>query len=287
MDVTNMHKGSESSHVESINASPELFDGQAGFFERRAGLPIDCCRQVAKKVFEVGEAGPGDLIVEVGCGTGQIGQWFAPPVRYVGFDLSAGMLREFRRRLGDASGHRMLVQADANLSWPLLKGTARVIFSSRTMHLLEHERVAREIFRIASSAGATLILGRVERTPGSIRNRMAEEMNEYLRRRGFEGRRGERRNRKLFESCTDRGAEILEPVRVATWSVSASPRQSLDSWRRLTGLGGIPVPATIRAEVLRELEVWAEEAFGGLDQEFASEETYVLKSLRVPPAHGD
>ncbi|MGB7924357.1 MAG: class I SAM-dependent methyltransferase [Pyrinomonadaceae bacterium] len=280
-----MRKEIGSSHVEAINASPELFDGQAGFFEQRAGLPVDCCREVAKRVVEVGEAGAGDLIVEVGSGTGQIGQWFEASVRYVGFDLSAGMLKEFRRHLGVGSSHRMLVQADANGSWPLLDGAARVIFSSRAMHLLDHERVAPEVFRIASPAGATLILGRVERTHDSIRNRMAQEMNERLLRRGFEGRRGERRNRKLIEACVRRGAEILEPVAVATWSVSASPRQSLDSWRRLTGLGGIPVPATVRAEVLRELEVWAEEEFGGLDREFESEETYVLKSLRVPPTH--
>jgi ubiquinone/menaquinone biosynthesis C-methylase UbiE len=282
-----MHKDSGSSHDESINASPELFDCQAGFFEQRAGLPIDCCREIAKRVVEVGEAGSGDLIVEVGSGTGQIGQWFEAQVRYVGFDLSAGMLKEFRRRLGVDSGHRMLIQADANRSWPLLDDTARVIFSSRAMHLLEHERVAPEVFRIARTAGATLITGRVERTPGSIRERMAQEMNERLLRRGFEGRRGERRNRKLIESCLSRGAEILEPVSVATWSVSASPRQSLDSWRRLTGLGGLPVPATIRAEILRELEAWAEEVFGGLDREFESEETYVLKALRLPPTHED
>lgn len=281
-----MHKDPGSSYVKSVNASPELFDGQAGFFEQRAGLLIDCCREIAKKVVEVGEAGSGDLIVEVGSGTGQIGQWFEAPVRYVGFDLSGGMLGEFRRRLGGGQGQRALVQADANQSWPLRDRTARVIFSSRAMHLLEHERVALEVFRIASSAGATLILGRVERTPGSIRDRMAQEMNERLRRRGFEGRRGERRNRKLFESCLRRGAEILEPVPVATWSISASPRQSLDSWRRLTGLGGLPVPATIRVDILRELEVWAAEVFGGLDREFESEETYVLKSLRVPPTHG-
>jgi hypothetical protein len=41
-------------------------------------------------------------------------------------------------------------------------------------------------------------------------------------------------------------------------------------------LGGIAVPAPTRAEILRELEGWAEEEFGGLDQEFESEETYDL-----------
>ncbi|HEX7335422.1 MAG TPA: class I SAM-dependent methyltransferase [Pyrinomonadaceae bacterium] len=267
--------------MNSMHASPELFDGQAGLFERRAGLPEDCCRTITKKVIEIGEAGSGDLIVEIGAGTGQIGQWFEAPVRYTGFDLSAGMLKEFRRHV-DCD----LIQADANASWPLREGVARVIFSSRAMHLLQQEHVADEVFRVASSTGATLVLGRVERDPESVRTRMAQEMNERLRRHGFAGRRGERHNRKLFELCCSRGAVALEPVAVAHWRVSASPRQSLDSWHALSGLGGIAVPAPTRAEILRELEDWAEQEFGGLDHEFESEETYVLKSLRVPSNHG-
>jgi SAM-dependent methyltransferase len=261
------------------HASPELFDGQAGLFERRAGLPETVCRAIAIKVIEIGEAKSGDLIVEIGSGTGQIGRWFEAPVRYAGFDLSAGMLKECSRRLD-------LVQADANTSWPLADGVARVVFSSRAVHLLQQEHVAREIFRVASSTGATLILGRVEREPESVKARMSKEMNERLRQHGFVGRRGEKQNRKLFELCCSRGAVELEPASVAQWRVVASPRQSLDSWRSLTGLGGLPVPAATRAEILQELESWAEQVFGGLDQEFESEETYVLKSLRVPPNHG-
>ena len=262
-----------------MHASPELFDGQAGLFERRTGLPEDCCRAIAKKVIEIGEARSGDLIVEIGAGTGQIGQWFEAPVRYVGFDLSAGMLKECSRRLA-------LIQADANASWPLADRVARVIFSSRAVHLLRQEHVAHEVFRVASATGATLILGRVERKPESVKARMSQEMNERLRQHGFAGRRGERQNRKLFELCYDRGAVALEPVAVAQWRTLASPRQSLDSWHSLTGLGGLAVPASTRAEILRELEGWAQEEFGGLDQEFESEETYVLKSLRVPSNHG-
>ena len=258
-----------------MHASPELFDGQAGLFERRAGLPETVCCAIAKKVIEIGEANAGDLIVEVGSGTGQIGQWFEAPVRYAGFDLSAGMLKECSHRLD-------LIQADANVSWPLADGVARVIFSSRAVHLLQQEHVAHEVFRVASSIGAMLVLGRVEREPESVRARMAKEMNERLRRHGFAGRRGERQNRKLFELCCERGAVAMEPVPVGQWRTVATPRQSLDSWHGLAGLGGIAVPAPTRAEILRELEGWAEEEFGGLDQEFESEETYVLKPLRVP-----
>jgi hypothetical protein len=195
------------------------------------------------------------------------------------------MLKAFQRRLAGRSAHRALVRADANAGWPLADGAVRVIFSSRAMHLLEYERVAPEVFRTASYAGATLILGRVEREPGSVRERMAQMMTELLSGRGFEGRRGERRSRKLVEACTRGGAEIVEPVSVAKWNVSASPRQSLDSWRRVGGLGGIPVPDTTRSEILRELEDWAEGTFGGLDRVFESEETYVLSSVRMPAGH--
>jgi ubiquinone/menaquinone biosynthesis C-methylase UbiE len=278
-----MRKDPGISDTDSSNASPELFDGQAGFFDRRTGLPEECCRAVAKKILEISEARADGLIVEVGCGTGQIGQWVEAPARYVGFDLSLNMLREFQRRLGRSQSHPSLVQADANATWPFADGAAGVIFSSRAVHLLEHEHVAAEVFRLASTAGATVILGRVERTPGSVKERMAREMNERLRQRGLKGRRGERRNRKLFESCERLGAETLEPVPVATWGASSSPRQSLDSWRSLTGLGGIQVSAETRADVLSELEVWAAEEFGGLDGEFEFEETYVLSPLRVPP----
>lgn len=278
-----MRKDPGISRADSSDASPELFDGQAVFFDRRTGLPEECCRAVAQKLVETGGARADGLVIEVGCGTGQIGQWVAGPARYVGFDLSLNMLREFQRRLGRSQSPSPLIQADANATWPFADGSAAVIFSSRAVHLLEHEHVAAEIFRLAAPAGATVILGRVERTPGSVKERMAQEMNERLRRRGLKGRRGERRNRRLFESCERRGAEILEPVPVATWKVSASPRQSLDSWRSLTGLGGLPVSAETRAEILNELEVWAAETFGGLARASEFDETYVLSPLRVPP----
>lgn len=268
--------------ADSSDASPELFDGQAVFFDRRTGLPEECGRAVAQKIVETGGARADGLIIEVGCGTGQIGQWVEAPARYVGFDFSLNMLREFQRRLG-AKQSPTLMQADANATWPFADGAAVVIFSSRAVHLLEHEHVAAEIFRLASPRGATVLLGRVERTPGSVKERMAQEMNERLRRRGLKGRRGQRRNRRLFESCERLGAEILESVPLTTWKVSASPRQSLDSWRSLKGLGGLPVSAETRADVLDELEIWAAETFGGLERAFEFEETYVLSPLRVPP----
>ena len=266
----------------SKDASWELFDDQATAFEQRAGLPAHYCRDIATSVIEIGHVRHRDLIVEIGPGTGQIAQWFQQTSAYIGFDLSSGMLRESQRRLGHNAGNRSLIQADANASWPIASGSARVIFSSRALHLLNQEHVASEIFRIVSDDGAHLILGRVQRDRNSVRARMAKEMLQRLRQHGFEGRRGEKENEKLVESCCRRGAEDLGVTDIAQWRVSTSPRQSVESWRCLTGLGGVKVPAKSRDEILDEMEVWAEQEFGGLDREIESEEKYVLRSLRIP-----
>lgn len=243
-------------------------------------MPESYCREIAGAVLEIADACAGDLVVELGPGTGQIGRWFPSSVRYVGLDLSVGMLKEFRARLEEDPVERVLIRADAQANWPLADGSTRVVFSSRAIHLLEQEHVAREMFRVAAPTGATLIVGRVRREPQSMRARMAREMNERLRERGFEGRGGERQNRKLFEACSRRGAKILEPRTVARWTVSASPQHSLDSWRSLVSLGGRNVPAHVRDEIMTELESWAKKEFGALDREFEAEEAYVLYPLR-------
>ena len=266
------------------SASPELFDGQAAVFEHRAGLPVDICRDIAGKVIEMGAVEPGALVVEIGAGTGQIGQWLGEAARYIGLDLSAGMLKEFASRLACNAGSRALIRADANAGWPIVDRAARVIFGSRALHLLNHEHVAAEALRLASHEGATLVIGRVARHPDSVRTRMAREMNERLRQRGLEGRRGEQGDRRLIEVCCRQGGQALPTVVVAAWQAASSPRQSLNSWRSIKGLAGLQVADAIRDEVLTEMEAWARDTFGGLDEMVLSEETYVLKGVRLPPS---
>ena len=269
--------------MHSTDGGSELFDDQAAMFDQRAGMPVEYCRAIAGAVVEVGRLAPGDLILEVGPGTGLISRWFSAPLRYIGIDKSAGMLMQFQSLPRGGESNQVLVLTDANQSWPLVSGVARVIFSSRAMHHLDQEHAASEVFRVAAPDGATLIIGRVERDPDSVRARMSREMNNGLRKHGYEGRRGEQRNRKLFESCLRRGGQVLEPVTVVSWKVLVSPRQSLDSWRSHKGLGGIQVPAETKERILVELEEWAREAFGGLDAKFESEEAYTLRPLCVPP----
>jgi hypothetical protein len=198
------------------------------------------------------------------------------------------MLGEFKKRLAERDvPAAMLVRADAAGSWPLANATVRLIFSSRALHLLPVGHIVSEVFRTAGPDGATLLIGRVERDRTSVRARMAREMMQRLRNRGFEAHQGERQTQKLSEACRIRGAQVMEPVAVATWMVSTAPRQSIDSWRLLKGLGGVPVPEAIREQILNELELWAEQNLGGVDAAVESRETYVLRPLRIPVAPGN
>ncbi|HVG07095.1 MAG TPA: class I SAM-dependent methyltransferase [Thermoanaerobaculia bacterium] len=254
---------------------PTSFDAQAAEFDRRVGLPEDDCRRIVTAVVSTSQLVPGDRIVEIGAGTGMIGRWFPHhAVRYAGLDLSRGMLEVFRRR---ASGAH-LVQADGSQPWPLPDGSVRTIFSSRAIHLLPREHVVGELLRVAP--GGALVIGRVERQPESVKARLSREMRGRLRDLGFSPR--DAGSRRLLQALLDEGARDLERTEVARWPARQTPREALDQWRGKEGLGGIVLPPGVQDEVLRGLEAWALETFGGLDLLQNTEEAYVLDSVRLP-----
>jgi hypothetical protein len=276
--------------------SPTPFDGQAPQFDRRVGLPESDCRAIAAAVLALAGARPGDRLLEIGAGTGMIGRWFLEhPVRYVGLDLSRGMLEVFRRRPGTARAG--LVQADGARPWPLPAGSARVVFSSRAIHLLPLTHVVGEVFRVAAGAGdapgpggaagkeaaggGAFLLGWVERPPKSVKARMSREMQRLVRERGFTPRTAG--SRAFLAACRGRGAAELPRTAVARWPALHTPRQSLDSWCSKPGLGGMVLPNGVQESLLDELEAWAARTFGGLDAAWPAEETYVLEGVRLLP----
>lgn len=264
-----------------MTLTPTPFDAQAAEFDRRVGLPEDDCRGIAAAVLSlagVGVGDRGDWVIEIGAGTGIMGRWFQDhPVRYAGLDLSRGMLEIFRRRVPRSPAPR-LVQADGARPWPFPDGSVRVVFSSRAIHLLPLEHVVEELFRVGQP-GAALVLGWVERQPESVKARMSREMQRRLRERGFPARSAG--SRRVLQACRERGATDLPKTVVARWPARHTARQSLVDWRSKEGLGGIVLPAGVQEEVLNELEIWAAEAFGGLDAALETEDAYVLKGVRL------
>ncbi len=259
------------------------FDSQAHCYDQRVGLSDAAGAAIAQAVLTLAGPGPGDLVAEMGAGTGLIGRWLTQSVvDYVGLDVSRGMLTRFRQRLhaGSSAG---LLQADGNCQWPMADGSARVIFSSRALHWLTRDHVVNETFRVAHPHQAVLLVGRVQRHRDSVPARMQREMQQQLRRHGFQPRQGARHERQLLEACRSRGAVGIEPVTAAHWSVVRTPRQSIDAWQSKPGLGGLDPPAAVKAEILQHLRHWAPQAFGGLDVAVACDESYVLQGVHLPP----
>lgn len=265
-----------------VPGSPTPFDNQAPEFDRRVGLPEEDCRAIAAAVLALAAVRPGDILAEIGAGTGMIGCWLLGlPVSYLGLDLSRGMLEVFRHR--PVSRRPWLVQADGARPWPFPTGSVRAVFSSRAIHLLPLGHVVDELFRVGAP-GAACVLGWVERRPESVKARMAQEMRRRLRDRGFTPRSAG--SRRLLEACRERGARELARTAVVRWPVRHTPRGSLEPWASKVGLGGVVLPPGVQDEVLRELAAWAEETFGSLDAAHESEEAYVLDGVRLPDSGG-
>ena len=258
------------------------FDDQAKTFETRTGLSESTCRAIVKTALDLAEIKADAQVVEVGAGTGQIGQWFASKsVKYLGFDLSTAMLEEFRQHLDSQGENINLLQGDANQEWPVEDGTAKLIFSSRTLHLLDLEHVVQESLRVAQPAGAVVMMGSVQRDKKGVKNQMRKQMQTLLAENTFQGRQKNKLIGQLIELFTQHGAKAIEPVEVSRWQVVSTPRQSLDSWRGKANLAGIELDDEIKHHVLDQLQAWAEDTFGGLDQPIESDETYILQGVRL------
>lgn len=264
---------------------PLRFDSQAGSFDRRAGLPA-AAGKIAAALLELAPPVAGRALLEVGAGTGEIGAHLAATggptsgLDYWGLDLSLPMLLEARRRALRAGW----LQADANLPWPVAKGSAGLIFLSRAAHLLAPDHLVDEALRAAHPAGARLAIGRVRRAGTSLRAMLRREMRRLLAGHGIEGRAGGDAQERLIEIFTERGAIPLPTVAVATWPVIERPSDSLASWREKPGLAGTTVPAAVKDEVLHHLEAWARERFGDLEAGRAAEESYELAAVVLMPA---
>jgi SAM-dependent methyltransferase len=261
-----------------------VYDDQAGEFESRAGLPEEVAARVAAAVRRYGELGADDLLVEVGAGTGVIGQWLArPPGRYLGFDSSRAMLEVFRPRLRPGAVATLLC-ADADRSWPVRTGSASVIFGSRVLHLLHPEHAVREIRRVAHPRGAVLLCGRVAHSPDSPRARARAKLRDLLAEHGLQpGPTGGHPQRLLALAEARRAAPLPSQV-AAAWPETVTVTQVINWWRGKTSLGGINPPAAVAEQVLAALTAWAVDTYGDPAPAVTTETRYLLEGVRLPPA---
>ncbi|HEX2280367.1 MAG TPA: class I SAM-dependent methyltransferase [Thermomicrobiales bacterium] len=256
------------------------FDDQALRYDGRVGLPPTVGSLVARSIVQHASAGPGDLVVELGVGTGEIGVHLSRlPVRYVGLDSSPAMLDVFRAK--GVRGSSSLIVADCNQPWPLPDGSAATVFASRVIHLLDPEHIAGETVRVCRPAGS-LILGRVVRERGSIKERLRRQRQRLLVEAGITPRQGEEGTRRVVERCLAAGGRSLGRSEVAEWTGETTPAQVIAGWETLSRMGSVSVDPATRAGILDDLRRWGRAEFGDLDRPEAFRERYAIDVVRLP-----
>ena len=259
------------------------FDHEAATYDARAGIPAEHRSEIARTLATLTGIGTGDVLLELGAGTGQLGACFpALGVDYVGLDASAPMLEVFEQRRPAGDPSIRLIHADADGEWPVQSASVRAVFSSRAVHLFDLEHVVTETLRVALGPGATFALGRVQRDQDSIRSVLRRKMRSMLAARGFVPRDGDRGQRRVLDAFRARGAAPLGPVAAAAWPDRRSAMNVLDAWRGKPGLGGCEPPAAAKAEMLADLQDWAAARFGSLHAPDAAQESYILEGVRLP-----
>jgi ubiquinone/menaquinone biosynthesis C-methylase UbiE len=170
---------------------------------------------------------PDDLLVELGGGTGQIGQHLIESVRYIGIDRSEGMLEVFRKKLGRAAAVPVrLSHTDADGPWPVGDASVAVVFASRVAHLLDLEHLVAELRRVCRP-GSYFILGRVSREPDALKSRLRRQRRLLLRQQGLAPRDAAQATERVIEQLLGWGARRVHARQIATWTVSASVREVL------------------------------------------------------------
>ena len=69
---------------------------------------------------------------------------------------------------------------------------------------------------------------------------------------------------------------------VAEWSEATTPAEVIAGWASLTRMGSVAVEPALHQQILAELEVWARQELGALDQPEVGRERYALDLVRFP-----
>lgn len=123
------------------------------YARHRAGFPEETFDRLSR--FGVGA--PGQLVLDVGTGTGSLAHGFARRgCRVLGVDPSAPLLRE-ARRIGGAAGLEVAYLRGRAETLALRDGSLDVVSAGQCWHWFDRPRAAREVRRVLAPEGHLVI----------------------------------------------------------------------------------------------------------------------------------
>lgn len=145
------------------------YDAMSRWYDLLAGLPERRCRTLGLQTLG---AKAGEVVLEIGCGTGQclvpLAQAVGPQGRVYGLDLSEGMLRIAQERIRKTGlTHRVnLILGDA-AHLPYRAGLFHAIFLCFTLELFNQPEISlvlRECRRVLQHGGRIVVVAMSKRT---------------------------------------------------------------------------------------------------------------------------
>ena len=245
------------------------FDRLADRFELYRSLPSPVLAAIRDTLQTEGKLDPGSALLEVGCGTGRIGQQFSiAGDNYFGIDLSMEMLREFKRK--ELARRPGLVRGDGN-SLPF---GDRVFTAVLMMHVLgagNWRALLAESQRVLQESGL-LAIGKTETPADGIDARMRNRLAELVAGMGMAE---PSRDRGQMNEWLRAGSSRRLKIEAARWSVNRTPRDFF--LRKQSAPRFTLLPDDVREAALQELADWTEQTIGPLDAPLSETHSFCLE----------
>jgi phosphatidylethanolamine/phosphatidyl-N-methylethanolamine N-methyltransferase len=144
------------------SSTKKIYDVHAMFYDATFGRLVK--RRIARAINHMGIA-PEHLVLDLGIGTGVSLNYYPSHARVIGVDLSAGMLRECRKKIRERGLDRAACfQANA-LELPFADSTFDHIFMSHVISVVSDPvKLVREAQRVARPGARIVIVNHFQST---------------------------------------------------------------------------------------------------------------------------
>jgi len=242
------------------------FDATAPTFDLYRGLPHGVPEAIRAAILASIKAPPRPRVLDLGAGTGRIGKAFVDAGdRYIGVDLSLGMLRQFAASGGGKVGRDgCLVQADGE-RLPFADAAFDVVLLIRVLSGARRWRRLLDEARRVLKAGGNIVVGHVAAPPSGIDAQLKSHLATILEGMGVELHQPGKGRDEALQFLRSLSRDSVSMV-AASWTAHRTPREFMD--RHRTGARFAALPAAIQEQALQKLKAWAEASFGSPDASF-------------------